>query len=312
MPGGKRHPAPGTVYRLLLFAGCLCLILVLAACAPLSSPVPTVTPSPVPTATATPSPVPTATATPSPVPTLTATPTPIAAIPIFTYRILNTYPHDPAAFTEGLVFYDGFLYEGTGLVGHSGLRRVDLETGEVLQSVPLAVPYFGEGIALLEGQILQLTWKSHVGFVYDRETFKRMRTFTYLTEGWGLTTDGERWIMSDGSATLHFLDRQTLREVSSVQVTDGSGPVAKLNELEYVKGEVLANVWQTDRITRIDPASGRVTGWIDLAGIVHTVVVTSKVDVLNGIAYDAENDRLFVTGKLWPWLFEIELVPSPE
>jgi glutamine cyclotransferase len=281
--------------------------LILAACAPASPPPTTVPPSAVPPSTATPSPVP-----PSATPPSTVTPSAVPPAPIYTYRVVNAYPHDPAAFTEGLVFYDGYLYEGTGLVGHSSLCKVDLQTGTVQQSRLLPEPFFGEGIAILDGQIVQLTWKSQVGFVYDQETFELERTFAYPTEGWGLTTDGERWIMSDGTATLHFLDRQTLREVGRVQVAGDRGPVANLNELEYVNGEVFANVWKTDRIVRIDPATGVVTGWIDLTGILSTVAVSSQVDVLNGIAYDGGNDRLFVTGKLWPWLFEIELVPSPE
>jgi glutaminyl-peptide cyclotransferase len=254
-----------------------------------------------------PSPSPTA----STVPTATVAPSAQPPVPVYTYRVVHAYPHDPAAFTEGLFFSNGFLYEGTGLVGSSSLRRVDLETGTVLQSLPLPAPYFGEGVALLESEIAQLTWKSHLGFVYDQETFETQRTFTYPTEGWGLTTGGGSWIMSDGSATLHFLDPETFREVTNVLVTDSRGPVTKLNELEYVQGEVFANVWQSDRIARIDPLTGRVTGWIDLAGILDSVVVQNRVDVLNGIAYDAENDRLFVTGKFWPWLFEIEVVPYP-
>jgi len=230
---------------------------------------------------------------------------------LYTYRVIRTYPHDPAAYTEGLVLADGVLYEGTGLVGLSSLRRVELETGTVLQSRLLAEPYFGEGIAVLDGQIFQLTWKSRAGFVFDRETFERERTFSYATEGWGLTTDGSSLIMSDGTATLHFLNPKTLREVASLQVQDDRGPVTGLNELEYIGGEVWANVWKSDRIVRIELASGRVTGVIDLTGLLDRDALLSPVDVLNGIAYDAIGDRVFVTGKLWPWLFEIEIVPFP-
>jgi glutaminyl-peptide cyclotransferase len=230
---------------------------------------------------------------------------------LYTYHVIRTYPHDPTAYTEGLVLVDGVLYEGTGLVGRSSLRRVHLETGTVLQSRALPEPYFGEGIAVLDGRIFQLTWKSQIGFVYDRETFEQERTFSYATEGWGLTTDGSRLIMSDGTATLHFLDPKSLREMATLQVVDDRGPVTRLNELEYVDGEVWANVWKSERIVRIDPASGRVTGVIDLTGLLDRNALISPVDVLNGIAYDAVGDRLIVTGKLWPWLFEIEIVPFP-
>lgn len=227
--------------------------------------------------------------------------------PLYTWRIVRVFPHDPDAFTQGLVVEGDVLYESTGLRGRSTLRRVDLETGQVLQSVALPARYFGEGITLFRERIYQLTWQSHIGFVYDREQMRPLSDFEYPTEGWGLTHDGERLIMSDGTATLYFLDPDTLEQVGQVSVFDDTGPVVYLNELEYVQGEVWANVWQTDRIARIDPNTGQVVGWIDLAGLLSPEERRSA-DVLNGIAYDAVHDRLFVTGKWWPKLFEIELV----
>jgi glutamine cyclotransferase len=242
---------------------------------------------------------------------LTLAPTPTITLAFYcTYEVINTYPHDPNAFTQGLVYEDGVLYEGTGLKGRSSLRKVELETGEVLQRLDLAAQYFGEGITIWEDKIIQLTWQSHIGFVYDKESFELLREFSYPTEGWGITHDGTRLIMSDGTATLHFLDPETFVETGSVQVFDSNGPVVRLNELEYINGEVYANIWQTDRIARIDPDTGKVTGWIDLTGLLSVEDLRQSVDVLNGIAYDAEHDRLFVTGKLWHKLFEIELVPQ--
>ena len=230
------------------------------------------------------------------------------AIPVYTYNIVNTYPHDRNAFTEGLVFEDGFLYEGTGLCGNSSLRKVELETGNVLQIRKLSSEFFGEGITICGNEVIQLTWQSHVGFVYDKNSFELLQVFNYSTEGWGITYDGTRLIMSDGTSTLHFLDPQTFKEIGHLEVFDDHGPVTKLNELEYVKGEIYANVWQTDRIARISPETGRVIGWIDLAGLLTAEDRSKPVDVLNGIAYDAGADRLFVTGKLWPKLFEIRLI----
>lgn len=230
--------------------------------------------------------------------------------PIYTYKVLKVYPHDPEAFTQGLVYLDGALYEGTGLEGHSSLRRVDLETGEVLQQYDLPERYFGEGIAVLGQRIFQLTWRSHVGFVYGRAKFDKQREFPYATEGWGLTHDGKRLIMSDGTATLYFLDPDKLNQTGNVEVRDERGPVSRLNELEYVEGEIYANVWQTDRIARISPKTGQVLGWIDLRDLLSPADRVRQVDVLNGIAYDAAGKRLFVTGKWWPKLFEIELVPQ--
>jgi glutamine cyclotransferase len=233
-----------------------------------------------------------------------------APVPVFGYTVVRSYPHDPGAFTQGLSYQDGFLYEGTGLNGRSSIRKVRLETGEVVQIQPLEAQYFGEGIAVWQDTIVQLTWQSEIGFVYDRATFQRKGTFTYRGEGWGLTHDGKRLIMSDGQpdGALRFIDPSTLKETGRLAVRDGGRPVAGLNELEVVRGEIFANVWQTDRIARISPSTGRVTGWIDLRGLLSPREAAG-VDVLNGIAYDAARDRLFVTGKLWPKLFEIKLVP---
>jgi glutaminyl-peptide cyclotransferase len=228
----------------------------------------------------------------------------------FGYRVIAEYPHDRRAFTQGLVYVDGVLYEGTGLNGQSTLRRVDLETGEVQQAVGLSEEYFGEGIAVLGDRIYQLTWKNGVCVVFDRETFELQEVFTYETEGWGLTTDGERLIMSDGTNRLFIRDPETFAELDTIDVYDGVRAIWNLNELEVVDGEIWANVWQTDRIARIDPETGQVTGWIDLTGLLSEKDrERHPVDVLNGISYDPETGRLFVTGKLWPKLFEIEVVP---
>jgi glutamine cyclotransferase len=210
-----------------------------------------------------------------------------------------------------LVFEDGTLYEGTGLRGRSTLRRVELETGDILQILKLPAQFFGEGVTIYGDKIIQLTWKSHVGFVYDKDSFELLQKFDYPTEGWGITHDGKRFIMSDGTSTLHFLDPVTLEEIGRVEVYENGDPVTRLNELEYVQGEIYANVWQTDRIARISPQTGQVIGWIELTGLLSAKDRSEPVDVLNGIAYDAKNDRLFVTGKLWPRLFEIELI-APE
>ena len=226
--------------------------------------------------------------------------------PVSGYQVVRVYPHDRQAFTQGLVFADGVLYEGTGLNGQSSIRKVQLENGAVLQIQKLEERYFGEGIALVGDSIVQLTWQGGVGFVYDRATFQRARTFTYAGEGWGLAYDGARLIMSDGTASLRFLDAKTFKETGRLRVTDGGRPVPQLNELEVVKGEIYANVWQSDRIARIDAKSGQVRGWIDLKGILDPQDAAG-VDVMNGIAYDAAGDRLFVTGKLWPKLFEIRV-----
>ena len=234
-----------------------------------------------------------------------------ASIPTFTYKVVNTYPHDRSAFTEGLELDNGVLYEDTGLNGQSTLRREDLSSGKVLQSQPLSSEYFGEGITVWKDQIIQLTWQSHIGFVYDKASFKLLKQFNYPTEGWGLTHDDTYLIMSDGTPIIHFLDPNTLQEVKKIEVRDAYGPVVNLNELEYICGEIFANIWQTDRIARISPETGQVIGWIDLSGLLSAEDRVPPIDVLNGIAYDAAHDRLFVTGKLWPKLFEITLRPGP-
>ncbi len=228
-------------------------------------------------------------------------------IPVYRYKVINTYPHDRNAFTEGLVYENNILYEGTGLNGRSTIHKVDLKTGNVILIQKLPDEFFGEGVTIYEDKIIQLTWQSNIGFVYDKSNFKLLKKFNYSTEGWGITHDGKRLIMSDGTSILHFLNPKTFEEIGKVEVSDSKGPVTRLNELEYVQGEIYANVWQTDYIARIDPGTGKVVGWIDLSGLLGPEDRNEPVDVLNGIAYDAENNRLFVTGKLWPKLFEIKL-----
>ena len=241
-------------------------------------------------------------------------------IPIFTYEIVNTFPHDTGAFTQGLVYHEGVLYEGTGqspyfAPGHinngiSTLRKVTLETGAVTQSVQIDQQHFGEGVAVLGDEIVQLTWQSRIGFAYDLATFQLKREFVYDTEGWGITHDGARYIMSDGTASLYFRDSNTLNQVARVEVRDDRGLVWRLNELEFIKGEIWANVWQTDLIARINALTGRVVAWVDLSGLAGSDQPADPDAVLNGIAYDAENDRIFVTGKLWPKLYEIRIIPK--
>lgn len=228
--------------------------------------------------------------------------------PTYGYRVVRSYPHDPGAYTQGLIYLDGVLYESTGLNGRSTLRKVRLENGEVLQQTRLEEHYFGEGITAWEDTLVQLTWQSGVGFVYDRTTFQKKRTFTYAGEGWGLTNDDARLILSDGTAHLRLFDPKTFRETARMTVRDGGAPVEQLNELEMVRGEIFANIYQTDRVVRISAKDGQVTGWIDLAGLL-TPRERAAAEVLNGIAYDAKGDRLFVTGKLWPKLFEIKIEP---
>ena len=231
-----------------------------------------------------------------------------STIPIFGYRIINTYPHDPSAFTQGLVYDDGVFYEGTGLYGQSTLRRVDLKTGQVLQQTNLSSEFFGEGIAIWKDRLIQLTWRSDLGFVYGKENLTRIGNFSYQTEGWGITSDGKRLIMSDGTDTLRFLDPVTFSKVGELKVTAKGMPVKGLNELEYIKGEIYANMWPSNWILIISPDTGLVVGSINLKGILkESDIEGHKVDVLNGIAYDASGDRLFVTGKWWPKLFEIKL-----
>ena len=224
------------------------------------------------------------------------------------YRIVNTFPHDPTAFTQGLLYLDGFLYESAGLYGKSSLRKVRLETGEVLQQRAVDPKCFAEGLASWGKQLIQLTWQEGRAFVYDLATFTLERTLGYAGEGWGLTHDGARLIMSDGSPTLKFLNPVTLRQAGWLTVKEGTTPVDELNELEFVNREIYANIWNTDRIARISPDSGQVLGWIDLTGLRPAEQRADAAAVLNGIAYDPARNRLFVTGKLWPSIFEIELV----
>ncbi len=224
----------------------------------------------------------------------------------YSYDITNVYPHDENAFTQGLVFEDGVLYESTGLYGQSTLRRVELDTGMVIQLYALPDQFFGEGITVFDDKIIQLTWRSNRGFVYDKHSFDLLQEFSYPTEGWGITHDGSSLIMSDGTATLYFLNPETFEKVNQIEVYDVD-PVTELNELEFINGEIYANIWKEDKIAIINPQSGHVTGWIDLEGIQDLENLDGS-DVLNGIAYDAEEDRLFVTGKRWSQLFEINLI----
>ncbi len=225
----------------------------------------------------------------------------------YTYEVIRTYPHDEKAFTEGLAFDDGVLYESTGLYGNSTLRRIQLETGKTLQVHVLQNQFFGEGITIVDNKIIQLTWQSHVGFVFDKNTFEVLQEYNYSTEGWGITSDGNELIMSDGTANLYLLDPRTFEKIGQVQV-HGSDPVTNLNELEYVNGKVYANIWKTRKIAIINLQDGHVEGWIDLTGLPGSRDGDSN-SVLNGIAYDTKLDRLFVTGKMWPWLYEIKPIP---
>jgi glutaminyl-peptide cyclotransferase len=227
-------------------------------------------------------------------------------LPVHGYQVVRAYPHDRDAFTQGLQYVDGFLYEGTGLNGRSSIRKVRLETGEVVQKRDLDKAHFGEGIVIWKTDLIQLTWQSNIAFVYDRDTFQPRRTHKYPGEGWGLTHDGARLIMSDGTDELRILEPESFAEVRRIRVTAAGQPLRHLNELEYMKGEILANVWTTDMVARVAPGTGRVLGYIDLRGILSPLERAS-VDVLNGIAYDQQNDRLFVTGKLWPKVFEIKV-----
>jgi glutamine cyclotransferase len=224
----------------------------------------------------------------------------------YTYSIIHIYPHNTSAFTEGLVYADGYLYESTGLYGSSTLRRVDLTSGNVLQEISLGNQYFGEGLTIVNNTLIQLTWREHVGFVYDKSSFALLRNFTYPTEGWGLTYNGTHLIMSDGSDNLYFLDPSTLQRVGQVQAHDGNSSVDSINELEYMNGDVYANIFLQQKIAIINAQTGQVKAWINLTGIQNTSGFNSEM-VLNGIAYDAQNNRLFVTGKDWPSLFEIFL-----
>ena len=245
--------------------------------------------------------------TPLPTSPLSTTETPPEPdIPTYRYKIVNTYPHDPQAFTQGLEFHDGDLYEGTGLKGKSSLRRVELRTGRILQIHRLPSEYFGEGITILGDKIYQLTWQNGVCFVYDRRTFRQITQFRYYGEGWGLTNDGKHLIMSDGSETITFRDPETFADVRRITVRAQGKPVKNLNELEYIEGEIWANIWYSDIIARIDPSTGVVKAWVDMEGL--PVKNRDLEAVMNGIAYDRQNKRIFVTGKNWDKLFEIELV----
>ena len=239
--------------------------------------------------------------------TLAATP----ALAQDTYQILHTYPHDAQAFTQGLIFLDGHLYESTGIKGQSSLRVEDLETGKIDQFLEVPDKYFAEGLTNWGSTLIQLTWQSHIALVYDRSTLRFLRTFSYPGEGWGLTQDGKDLILSDGTASLRFLDPETFKELRRITVKDHGKPVSQLNELEFIHGEIYSNIWYSDRIARISPATGRVLGWIDLTGLYPKADRSSPGAVLNGIAYDSVHDRLFVTGKLWPKLFEIKVIPAP-
>lgn len=230
-----------------------------------------------------------------------------AVVARYGYQIVNIWPHDPHAFTQGLIFLDGKLIESTGQEGRSSLRNVELQTGTILKKVDVPAPYFAEGIALLNNRIYQLTWEHQRGFIYDPQTLEKTGEFNYNGEGWGLTTDGRSLIVSDGSNRLRFLDPDSFRVTKTIAVMDGKTPVGQLNELEFVNGEIYANIWHEDRIAAIDPQSGRVKAWIDLNGLLQPGDVQDAEAVLNGIAYDQSNDRLFVTGKLWPRLFEIKI-----
>jgi glutamine cyclotransferase len=227
-----------------------------------------------------------------------------------TYQVVHAYPHDEQAFTQGLIYLDGHLYESTGLQGHSSLRMEDLDTGRLLEFVDVSDKYFAEGLTNWGSTLIQLTWQSHVALVYDRATFHLLRTLPYPGEGWGLTQDGSHLVLSDGSPTLRFLDPETFHQVRSITVKDRGVPVKELNELEFIHGEIYANIWHSDRIARIAPATGKVLGWIDLAGLLPASEHSSAEAVLNGIAWDSAHDRLFVTGKLWPKIFEIKVIPA--
>lgn len=228
----------------------------------------------------------------------------------YTYRVLNTYPHDVLAFTEGLVVEDSIFYESTGLWGSSSMRRVHVTSGKVDTMVTFPAQVFCEGVALRGDRLVELTWQNQAGFIYDKHSMAIVGNVYYVTEGWGLTYDGSQFIMSDGTSQLYFRDPTTFAVTRQVTVRADTGAVVNLNELEYVKGEIYANVWMTDLIARIDPADGRVLGWIDLTGLLDPADKARGADVLNGIAYDPRQDRLFVTGKLWPKMFQIELVPK--
>lgn len=231
-------------------------------------------------------------------------------VPEYTFEVVRQFPHDPTAFTQGITYHDGFFYEGTGRTGKSSLSRVTPKTGQVVRKVDLAPDLFGEGVTVLGNKVFQLTWLSHLGFVYDLHDFRQLRTFQYPGEGWGLTTDGHDLFMSDGSSEIRVLDASRFAEKRRIKVRDGEKPVDQLNELEFVEGEIYANIWHSDRIARISPQTGKIVGWIDLTGLLGPFYQRQAEEVLNGIAYDREGKRLFVTGKLWPKIFEIRVIPK--
>jgi glutaminyl-peptide cyclotransferase len=232
---------------------------------------------------------------------------PMEEIPVYTYEIVETYPHDKKAYTQGLVFHDGMLYESTGQYGESSLRKVELKKGKVKKKLEVTGQYFAEGMTILNGKIYQLTWQQNKGFIYDLKDFKLESEFNYDGEGWGLTSDGQSLIISDGTSQLRFIEPATFRLLKTISVIGDGQPLMDINELEYIHGEIYANIWKTDRIARIDPRTGRLLAWIDLSGLRPEETMRNSENVLNGIAYDQEHDRLYVTGKRWPKLFEIRL-----
>jgi glutamine cyclotransferase len=240
----------------------------------------------------------------------TSRPASANATPEYSFTVVRVFPHDTSAYTQGLAYRDGFLYEGTGRNGQSSLRKVSLETGEVIQRADLGFEFFGEGITIIKDKVFQLTWKSEVGFVYDLKTFRLLRQFAYSGEGWGLATDGRKLFLSDGTSEIRVLDAESFHEKRRLKVRDGATPVDQLNELEFVEGQIFANVWHRNRIARISLQTGDVVGWIDLTGLLSPIYRLEPEAVLNGIAYDPIGKRLFVTGKLWPRVFEIRLIPK--
>ena len=259
----------------------------------------------------------TPTLTVNPTMAITPSPTNMEKVTQYSYSIVNTYPHNTNAFTEGLVYSDDYLYESTGLLedssgnilSPSSLRQVDLTTGNIVTQTTLPDQYFGEGMTIVNNTIIQLTWQTNIGFIYNKNTFDQIGNFTYPTEGWGLTYNGSQLIMSDGTNNLYFLNATTFQRVGQVQVHDGAAPVVNINELEYVNGDVYANIWLTNKIAIINPQTGQVKAWIDLTGLPGPANPNPD-SVLNGIAYDQQNNRLFVTGKEWPNLYQIKLVPQ--
>jgi glutamine cyclotransferase len=270
----------------------LLLFLILPACGGAAGDL---TPAPLPTPASTPS---AQTNAPAPAP---------EEVPVYTYEVVESYPHDTKAYTQGLVFLDGVLYESTGQYGESTLRKVELKKGKVKKKLEVPGQYFAEGMTILNGKIYQLTWQQGKGFVYDLKDFKLESDFAYDGEGWGLTTDGHLLILSDGTNRLRFIDPATFRVTKTISIMDEGQPLEDINELEYVRGEIYANVWKTDKIARLDPQTGRILSWIDLSGLRPEETLRNSENVLNGIAYDAEHDRLYVTGKRWPKIFEIRL-----